>query len=140
MAMAGQGISQGLGPIHRGCLMSKPTSARHRALTGHSFRSLPHPFHPHSWLPLNYTSGEICEMTNTGDLPETFLLVSLTGLIHKQVEVVCPSSWQLLGFGSALAAGGAGGPAVAAGSSIQSVVHPLPAGWLRPWAPSSVNT
>lgn len=43
-----------------------------------SCRSSPPPPAPPrcSWLPLNYTTGEVCQMTNTGDLPETFLLVS----------------------------------------------------------------
>ena len=34
---------------------------------------------PRSWLPTNFTAGEVCQMTNTGDLPETFLLVGRGG-------------------------------------------------------------
>jgi hypothetical protein len=29
-----------------------------------------------SWIPTNATAGELCQMTNAGDLPEGFLLVS----------------------------------------------------------------
>jgi hypothetical protein len=30
-----------------------------------------------SWIPTNTTAGELCQMTNAGDLPEGFLLVSM---------------------------------------------------------------
>ena len=38
--------------------------------------ALPPPAPPRSWLPTNSSSGELCQMTNAGDLPESFLLVS----------------------------------------------------------------
>ncbi|KAI3424696.1 hypothetical protein D9Q98_008086 [Chlorella vulgaris] len=39
-----------------------------------------------SWIPSNATAGELCAMTNTGDLPESFLLGNLEDLVGYEED------------------------------------------------------
>ena len=62
--------------------------------------ALPCPL-PCSWLPLNQTEG-LCAMTNSADLPETFLLVRGSAgwrgwLAEGELERLAACTWQLNG-------------------------------------------
>lgn len=62
-----------------------------------------HPWPPDlcSWIPTNTTSGEMCQMTNAGDLPEGFLLVGAAAAAARVTSIAAsgdtrlPPQWSL---------------------------------------------